>query len=503
MFKNIGLVVIVALFSLSASAQFWKVTEPVKLEGGVNSDAEESMPVFSADSSILYFTRTFHEDNKGGINDQDIWYSVRKSDGTFEEAKQANNLNNKFNNAVLGVNQKGDRMYLLNAYSGKRDTEKGIAVAEKKGDGSWGNPSKLNIPNLNIEGDFYGFHVTPDEKTIIISYNGSNSVGEEDLYVSEFENGAWTSPKHMGSVLNSTGFEIAPFLSENKDTIYFSSNGFGGKGSADIFYSVKQSGWDDWSEPENLGAPFNTSGFDSYFVTYGKQAYWSTNRGVEENKSNIYTAKILSPPPFEVEVSPIAASEWGANDGGADITIISGVGPYTYEWSNGSTAENPGNFTAGTYTVTITDALGRVATAEITVDEPEKVEPPLAEIEVEEGLIYFKLNSSYLTKEAISFLDDLALNLLANKDLEVIIESHADNRASEKYNLWLSKRRMKSTKAYLIEKGISDDRIKGRYKGKSEPKVECTECSEEEHRLNRRTSIITRPKGREVEGETL
>jgi len=502
MFKNIGLVVIVALFSLSASAQFWKVTEPVKLEGGVNSDAEESMPVFSADSSILYFTRTFHEDNKGGINDQDIWYSVRKSDGTFEEAKQVNNLNNKFNNAVLGVNQKGDRMYLLNAYSGKRDTEKGIAVAEKKGDGSWGNPSKLNIPNLNIEGDFYGFHVTPDEKTIIISYNGPNSVGEEDLYVSEFENGAWTSPKHMGSVLNSTGFEIAPFLSENKDTIYFSSNGFGGKGSADIFYSVKQSGWDDWSEPENLGAPFNTSGFDSYFVTYGKQAYWSTNRGVEENKSNIYTAKILSPPPFEVEVSPIAASEWGANDGGADITIISGVGPYTYEWSNGSTAENPGNFTAGTYTVTITDALGRTAFAEITVDEPEKVEKVVEEVamvEKVEGLILFELNSSYLNRKTRKVLDDLIAEIKNMPEVEIIVEAHTDIRESHKYNMWLSKRRMERTKEYLVEKGINAQRITGRYKGKTELAVECEEdCSDEDHQKNRRATIITKRKSSEM-----
>lgn len=501
MIKNILLLLIV-ITSFSVSAQFWKVTDPQKLEGGVNSDAEESMPVFSADSSMLYFTRTFHPDNKGGMNDQDIWFSVRNADGSFEEAKQVNNLNNKLNNAVLGINEKGDRMYLLNAYDGKRDLEKGIAVAEKKPDGSWGKPVKVVIPDLNIEGEHYGFHVSPDEKTIIISYNGPNSVGEEDLYVSEFDNGAWSSPIHLGNVINSTGYEIAPFLSKDKDTLYFSSDGFEGKGSADIFYSVKQGDdWTNWSEPENLGAPFNTAGFDAYFVAYGDQVYWSSSKGVEGELSNIYTSKILSPPAFEIEVSPIAASEWGANDGGADVTIVSGVGPYTYEWSNGATTENPGNFTAGKHTVTVTDALGRMATAEITVEEPEKVEPvveEIAKVEKVEGVILFELNSSFLNRKTRKVLDELVDEIVDMHDVEVVIEGHTDTRASHKYNMWLSKRRMERTKEYLVEQGISADRITGRYKGFTELAVECEDCSEEDHQQNRRATIITKRKSSEM-----
>ena len=45
-------------------------------------------------------------------------------------------------------------------------------------------------------------------------------------------------------------------------------------------------------------------------------------------------------------------------DGCIDITVINGVAPYTYSWSNGLTTEDPCSLPAGTYTVTVTDANG-------------------------------------------------------------------------------------------------------------------------------------------------
>ena len=42
------------MMSLVSTAQFWDVSEPIRLGGTVNTEAEESIPVFSKDSSILY-----------------------------------------------------------------------------------------------------------------------------------------------------------------------------------------------------------------------------------------------------------------------------------------------------------------------------------------------------------------------------------------------------------------------------------------------------------------
>ena len=75
----------------------------------------------------------------------------------------------------------------------------------------------------------------------------------------------------MGNKINSNKYDISPFLSNGQDTLFFSSNGFGGEGDADIFFSVRQDdSWTNWSTPQNLGNKINTPKFDAYFVKNGK-----------------------------------------------------------------------------------------------------------------------------------------------------------------------------------------------------------------------------------------
>ena len=79
-------IIIVALFSGligGANAQFWDFSDPVKLGGTVNTEAEESIPVFSKDSSVLFFVRSYDDENKGGAEDHDIWYSVKDEIGGY------------------------------------------------------------------------------------------------------------------------------------------------------------------------------------------------------------------------------------------------------------------------------------------------------------------------------------------------------------------------------------------------------------------------------------
>lgn len=361
--------------SLSVNAQWWDFTEPAALPGEVNSpEAEESMPVFSADSSTLYFVRTGDPQNQGGESDQDIWQSIRQDDGSYSELKRVKSLNNKFNNGLVGVSSNGSTVYLLNAYEGKKDKEKGIAQSNKSGSG-WGKPEAIEIPGLDIEGFHYGFHVSGSGDVIIISYEGPGSLGEEDLYISTKTGETWSAPQHMGNTINSAGYEISPFLSSSQDTLFFSSNGMGGEGDADIFYSVKEGSWTNWSVPKNLGNRINSPKFDAYFSYTGNSAYWSSNR--EGERSDIYKIEILTPPPLEISCVGTNVSVYGGDDGSVDLLINGGGGPYTFQWSNGDTSEDIYGLKVGDYTVTVTDVIGQTATTMCSLDEPEKRIDPI------------------------------------------------------------------------------------------------------------------------------
>ncbi|WP_276132676.1 LamG-like jellyroll fold domain-containing protein [Polluticoccus soli] len=80
----------------------------------------------------------------------------------------------------------------------------------------------------------------------------------------------------------------------------------------------------------------------------------------------------IAQPISAVSVSGIVTdvtTNGGAN-GSINITAIGGTSPYTYQWSNNTTAEDPANLSAGNYTVTVTDAKGCSTTASYTVSQP-------------------------------------------------------------------------------------------------------------------------------------
>ncbi|MGB4850623.1 MAG: Calx-beta domain-containing protein, partial [Saprospiraceae bacterium] len=73
------------------------------------------------------------------------------------------------------------------------------------------------------------------------------------------------------------------------------------------------------------------------------------------------------------QVNPLCA---GTSNGSIDLTVIGGVGSYTYDWSNDG-PETPDNdpqdltgLVAGTYTVTVTDANGCTKTSSTSITEP-------------------------------------------------------------------------------------------------------------------------------------
>lgn len=73
---------------------------------------------------------------------------------------------------------------------------------------------------------------------------------------------------------------------------------------------------------------------------------------------------------FSVSVTTGNASCFGNQDGSGVPNIIGGTDPFTYAWSNGATTETVNNLVAGTYQLTVTDALSCEMTTSFTISEP-------------------------------------------------------------------------------------------------------------------------------------
>lgn len=91
----------------------------------------------------------------------------------------------------------------------------------------------------------------------------------------------------------------------------------------------------------------------------------------DANGCTISTSTVVSQPTVIIIGSSITNPTcFGASNGAINLTITGGQAPYTYLWSTGDITEDLLGITAGTYTVTITDANGCTKVQPLTVTQP-------------------------------------------------------------------------------------------------------------------------------------
>ena len=83
--------------------------------------------------------------------------------------------------------------------------------------------------------------------------------------------------------------------------------------------------------------------------------------------------------------------------------------------------------------------------------------------------VFFATNKSSLTTKSRETLRKQATYLRKNKNLNVTVEGHADERGTREYNLALGERRANAAKDYLMTYGISGKRISVISYGKERP----------------------------------
>jgi len=110
-----------------------------------------------------------------------------------------------------------------------------------------------------------------DGTILIFASDRAGGFGGTDLWIMQkLGDNTWSEPENIGENINTPGNEITPYLVKN-DTLYFSSDGMGGKGGFEILMSFKDQGV--WQPPIPL-ADINSEGNDSDFIIL------SDNKGI-------------------------------------------------------------------------------------------------------------------------------------------------------------------------------------------------------------------------------
>jgi len=135
--------------------------------------------------------------------------------------------------------------------------------------------------------------------------------------------------------------------------------------------------------------------------------------------------------------------------------------------------------------------------ADMAREDSEALRREIAELnakETERGLVVtlgdmlFETGNSQLKGNAAENLAKLSSFLKAYPDRTLMIEGHTDNVGSDDSNQSLSQRRAESVRMYLLEQGISSNRLSAYGKGESSPIASNDSVSG--RALNRRVEVI-------------
>ncbi len=135
-----------------------------------------------------------------------------------------------------------------------------LYTAEVDDNGKW-----INIKAFPYNGSSFatGFPaLSPDGGTLIFSSTQPGGFGGWDIYVSNWKDNNWTTPRNLGSPLNSPGNEVTPFY--DGASLYFSSDWHQGFGGLDVFRA--ELGREEVSNIFHLGPGVNSERDDYGFI---------------------------------------------------------------------------------------------------------------------------------------------------------------------------------------------------------------------------------------------
>src|SRR5688500_324730 len=259
------------LWVLTSIAVGYGQGEIEKLPSSVNTDLyDESAPILSKDGRTLFFTRTGFPDfeatllNPGGqltsaqddtlfqnrlseiysqiagtpvpdpytsVYNQDIWLVPIEDDSIRKAIHPEFPLNNALPNSLVSTGMKADEYVVINQFYDDGSMYAGFSRVIIFEDGTHTFPTPMHVYGFNTSSSDVNLTMSAGCHVLILSLERPNGIGQNDLYVSFYmRDNVWSSPEHMGTVINTEFQETTPHISPDKRLIYFSSNRPGGPG---------------------------------------------------------------------------------------------------------------------------------------------------------------------------------------------------------------------------------------------------------------------------------
>ena len=531
--RSLSILFIVFIFFKYVSAQDFTLE---KLPASVNSMYDEISPVVSRDGRTLFYTKIgdpgFDKNLKLGQADfsglvgtayenqlavvyseiagnpisnpvqsdfnQDVWMAEIGEQGQVENVQHPDYpLNSALPNSIVAITPDPNRFVVINRFDEKGYMQRGFSTVERTSD-RWTMPKAMEIED---------FYTLTSEVSLTMSFDGQililsairRGAQDMDLYMCRRQSdGTWSSPKHLGYKVNSPDRETTPFLSEDNETLFFSSNRYNAQGGNDIFMSRRlDESWQNWATPKRLTEPINSAADDSqpYFNMTTGYLYFTSKR---DGNSDIFRVKIAPPQPTEIvvkgrvlngktgEVIPSAAVYYGAKDNPKN-SVPTINGEYALSVPRGVafelTPEKPA------YTGQVSDVFFKkdFRYFQDTFIMDLVLNPLAVNALIELRPIYFQQSKATILSQSFEELNRLAEILKENPKMHIRVEGHTDNLGREEDLLRLSQDRADAIKDFLMEKGITKNRVETLGYGAKFPINE--NKGDEERSKNRRVEV--------------
>ena len=241
-----------------------------------NSENDDSSPVYYRNGIAFTSDRnqgTKFLKKKSGWTGRDyamIYYSAQNIDGTFEIPVS---ISPKFNDLNINsgpISFTADNQLAVFSRNSKTANNSDeypmqLYTARADQDGKWRDVELVSF--CKNTHSYMHPALSPDGRFLFYVTDRRNGQGGTDIYVAERKtNGSWGDPQNLGPVVNTALNEGFPFVHPD-GRLFFSSKGHPGYGGFDLFVTHRNAKGE-WTTPVNLGRPVNSSVDDVSFFLF-------------------------------------------------------------------------------------------------------------------------------------------------------------------------------------------------------------------------------------------